>query len=428
MRMKTLTALVTLGLAGVAAQAQAMDDRWYLAPSATYVITDSDRRDDDGWGIGLAAGKALNEKWNAEFSGRYLDLGDNDELFSFGLDGLYFLNRNPAFAPYLVGGLGYARDTSDNNLMANGGVGFMRQLSENIDLRADARYHWHTNEKDAYDDSGLGDWLISVGLNIALGQKAPPPAPVVKEEPKPAPVVEPPKPVDSDGDGVTDDKDKCPNTPAGRKVNAEGCELDSDGDGVVDALDKCPNTAAGRKVNAEGCELDGDKDGVVDALDQCPTTPAGRKVNAEGCELDGDKDGIVDGLDQCPDTPAGDKVDNKGCTLLNTIVLKGVNFDNDSAVLSADAMAILDNEVGTFKRYPALKVEVAGHTDSSNSDAYNQSLSERRAKAVMEYFISKGATAEQLTAKGYGESQPVADNGTAEGRAQNRRVELRILN
>jgi outer membrane protein OmpA-like peptidoglycan-associated protein len=114
--------------------------------------------------------------------------------------------------------------------------------------------------------------------------------------------------------------------------------------------------------------------------------------------------------------------------LLKTIVLKGVNFDNNAAILRTDAATILDDQVATLKRYPALKVEVAGHTDSNNSDAYNQQLSERRAKAVMEYFVAKGVAAEQLTAKGYGESQPIADNGTAEGRAQNRRVELRILN
>jgi hypothetical protein len=105
---------------------------------------------------------------------------------------------------------------------------------------------------------------------------------------------------DSDKDGVLDDKDKCPDTPAGRKVNAEGCELDGDGDGVVDGLDKCPNTPAGRKVNAQGCELDSDGDGVVDGLDKCPDTPKGRKVNASGCEFDTDTDGIVDSLDKCP--------------------------------------------------------------------------------------------------------------------------------
>ena len=235
-----------------------------------------------------------------------------------------------------------------------------------------------------------------------------PPAPQPAPEPKPAPVAAPvaaaavvaavvAAPKDSDGDGVTDDKDKCPDTPAGRKVNAEGCELDSDGDGVVDGLDKCPNT------------------------------PAGRKVDANGCEMDGDKDGVVDGLDKCPTTPAGDKVDKDGCTLLSTIILQGVNFANDSDVLTGEAMAVLDGAVETLRRYPELKVEIAGHTDSNDSDEYNQALSERRAKAVKNYFLGRALPADSFTAKGYGESQPIADNSSEEGRAANRRVELRIM-
>ena len=251
--------------------------------------------------------------------------------------------------------------------------------------------------------------------------KAPPAA-----APAPAPVPAKPAPLDSDKDGVTDDKDRCPTTPAGRKVDAQGCEMDGDKDGVVDALDRCPTTPAGRKVDAQGCEMDGDNDGVVDALDQCPTTPAGRKVDAKGCEMDGDGDGVVDALDNCPTTPAGDKVDGKGCTLLNTIVLKGVNFDNDSAKLRADSYPILDEAVATLKRYPGIKVEVAGHTDSKSSDAYNLKLSDQRAKAVMDYFVSQGVSADSLSSKGYGEAAPIADNATADGRAQNRRVELRI--
>ncbi|MDD5367339.1 MAG: OmpA family protein [Gallionellaceae bacterium] len=249
-------------------------------------------------------------------------------------------------------------------------------------------------------------------------------APAAAPAPAPAPMKA--APLDSDHDGVTDDKDKCPTTPAGRNVDAKGCELDGDRDGVVDALDRCPDTPAGRKVDAKGCESDGDRDGVVDALDRCPTTPAGRKVDASGCEFDGDHDGVVDALDQCPTTPSGDKVDSKGCTLLNTIILKGVNFDNDSAKLRSDSFPILDDAVATMKRYPGMKVEVAGHTDSKSSDAYNLKLSDHRAKAVMDYFVSKGVPAEDLSSKGYGESTPIADNKTAEGRAENRRVELHI--
>jgi len=252
---------------------------------------------------------------------------------------------------------------------------------------------------------------------------APCPAPAPAKAAAPAA-----KPLDSDGDGVSDELDRCPGTPQGARVDARGCELDNDGDGVVDALDKCPNTPAGARVNADGCELDSDGDGVVDRLDKCPNTPAGRRVDANGCELDSDGDGVVDALDKCPNTPAGDKVDNQGCSLLKTIVLKGVHFDFNTARLRADASAILDDAVANLKRYPALKVEVAGHTDSNGADAYNQRLSENRAKAVMDYFVGKGVDAARLSAKGYGESEPVADNATADGRAQNRRVELRILN
>lgn len=234
--------------------------------------------------------------------------------------------------------------------------------------------------------------------------------------------------LDGDNDGVVDRLDQCPTTPAGRKVNAQGCELDGDGDGVVDALDKCPTTPPGRKVNAQGCELDGDGDGVVDALDKCPTTPAGRKVNAQGCELDTDGDGIIDALDQCPDTPAGDRVDSKGCSLPKVIILKGVNFDFAKDELLPSSASILDEAVSTLKRYPGLRVEIAGHTDHVGSDERNLNLSERRAKAVMDYFVNHGVAAERLNMKGYGESEPVADNRTPEGRSQNRRVELRPLN
>ena len=230
-----------------------------------------------------------------------------------------------------------------------------------------------------------------------------------------------PKPMDSDGDGVVDAKDKCPTTPAGRKVNADGCELDGDNDGVVDALDKCPTTPAGRKVNAQGCELDGDGDGVVDALDKCPTTPAGRKVNAEGCELDTDSDGdgIVDRADKCP-TVFAKTAD--GCP--PPLVLEGVNFDNNEAVLRLDAYPILDEAVKGLKVWGDVTVEVAGHTDSVGSDDHNMDLSQRRAEAVRAYLIGKGIAADRLVAKGYGETQPVADNATAEGRFKNRRVEL----
>ena len=242
-----------------------------------------------------------------------------------------------------------------------------------------------------------------------------------------------PKPVDSDGDGVVDSLDKCPNTPAGVKVDAQGCPLDSDGDGVPDYLDKCPNTPAGVKVDAQGCPLDSDGDGVPDYLDKCPNTPAGVQVDAQGCPLDSDGDGVPDYLDKCPTVPAATA---DGCPPPTPaaapepppppkkLVLEGVNFDNDSAKLRLDADEILDKAAATLKEWGDVKVEVAGHTDSNNTDAYNLELSNRRANAVRDYLISKGVNASRLTAKGYGEANPIADNGTSEGRAKNRRVEL----
>lgn len=230
---------------------------------------------------------------------------------------------------------------------------------------------------------------------------------------------------DTDADGVKNYKDDCPGTPAGGIVDDRGCELDSDGDGVVDRLDECPGTPQGAQVDERGCAVDSDGDGVPDSRDQCPGTPVGAKVDANGCEVDTDGDGVVDSKDKCPNTAKGTPVDNSGCDLATEYKLEGVNFEFDSAKLTADSTATLDEAVKILKRHSDLKVEVAGHTDSQGSEQYNQGLSERRAQAVADYLIAHGANAANITVKGYGESQPVADNNTIEGHAANRRVELR---
>jgi len=230
---------------------------------------------------------------------------------------------------------------------------------------------------------------------------------------------------DTDADGVKNYKDDCRGTAAGGIVDDRGCELDSDGDGVVDRLDECPGTTKGARVDARGCEIDSDGDGVPDSRDRCPGTPAGAKVDEHGCELDSDGDGVVDSMDRCPNTPKGTPVDNYGCELAAEYKLEHVNFEFDSAKLTAGSTAMLDEGVKILKRHSDLKVEIAGHTDSQGAEEYNQGLSERRAQAVADYLIGHGANGSNITVKGYGESQPVADNGTKEGRAANRRVELR---
>jgi OmpA-OmpF porin, OOP family len=202
-------------------------------------------------------------------------------------------------------------------------------------------------------------------------------------------------------------------------------EGDADGDGVVDSQDRCPGTRSGSKVDARGCERDSDGDGVVDGKDRCPDTPAGARVNARGCELDSDGDGVVDGKDRCPNTPQGATVDDKGCAL--GIVLQNVQFRLNSGELTTESQVILDKVAASLKaRSDITSVMVIGHTDASGAATYNQSLSERRASSVADYLVSQGVDRAILGFKGMGESEPIADNTTAEGRAKNRRVELKL--
>ncbi len=238
---------------------------------------------------------------------------------------------------------------------------------------------------------------------------------------------------DADGDGVIDRRDKCPDTPAGATVDATGCPKDSDGDGVYDGIDKCPDTPKGATVDATGCPKDTDGDGVYDGIDKCPKTPKGATVDATGCPKDTDGDGVYDGIDKCPDTPKGTPVDETGCAKElfkgeeRTLILEGVNFEFNSATLTANATTILDRVAASLKDWPEIRVEVGGHTDSVGTERYNADLSQKRADSVKAYLVSKGIDASRMTTRGYGESVPVADNGTKDGRALNRRVELKRL-
>jgi len=166
--------------------------------------------------------------------------------------------------------------------------------------------------------------------------------------------------------------------------------------------------------------VDSDGDGVTDDLDRCPDTPKGVTVDAKGCPLDSDGDGVPDYLDKCPNTPKGATVDARGCWTYAAVVM----YDFDSAEIKSEAFPMLDEAVSILKKNPEIKVEIDGHTDNMGSAAYNMNLSERRAKAVMKYFVDKGVEAQRLTTKGFGFNKPAASNDTEQGRAKNRRVEL----
>ncbi|HEY6947754.1 MAG TPA: OmpA family protein, partial [Gemmatimonadales bacterium] len=223
---------------------------------------------------------------------------------------------------------------------------------------------------------------------------------------------------------------------------ATGCaarQLDADADGVPDASDRCPNTPRGEAVDASGCsdsQKDDDRDGVANSKDKCPNTPAGEAVDANGCsdsQRDDDADGVPNSRDKCPNTPNGQVVDENGCPVLfegtkKSVILKGVNFEINKAVLTDESKLILKDVATSLAARPDVRVEVQGHTDISGGRPLNMRLSQARAKAVESFLEENGVSPAQLTAKGYGPDKPIATNKTAAGRAQNRRVELVRLN
>src|SRR5690554_1315001 len=229
---------------------------------------------------------------------------------------------------------------------------------------------------------------------------------------------------DTDGDGIPDHLDECPNTPGLPEFN--GCP-DTDGDGIPDHLDECPTVAGLPEFN--GCP-DTDGDGVPDHLDKCPNE-AGPKEN-NGCPWpDRDGDGVPDHLDECPDVPG--TIANNGCPEVTVEVIKQLNdfsktilFDLGKSTIRKESYAVLQSIADIMKEYPKAKFEIEGHTDSTGSLQLNERLSKARAASVKDYLTTIGMEASRLTSEGYGPSRPIATNKTAAGRQQNRRVEISL--
>jgi outer membrane protein OmpA-like peptidoglycan-associated protein len=236
---------------------------------------------------------------------------------------------------------------------------------------------------------------------------------------------------DADKDGVTDDIDACPKEAGPRE--RIGCPLkDQDGDGVEDALDACVTEAG--PADRKGCPLkDQDADTVEDAADACPTEAG--PVERKGCPLkDQDADTVEDAVDNCP-TVAG-TVENAGCpaklrqlviiTADKLVIKEAVYFATGKAVVLARSNKLLDNVAEVLLAHPEVPmVRIEGHTDATGVREKNVALSQARAEAVKAYLVGKGVAASRIGTRGFGEENPVADNGTADGRAQNRRVEIR---
>lgn len=276
-------------------------------------------------------------------------------------------------------------------------------------------------------DRGVGspDWRGLVGLRLTFEREAPARAPLT-------PIAFDP---DRDDDGQLDWDDRCIDVKG--PIENYGCpDADRDGDTIADRLDRCPDEPEDRDgfEDTDGCaDPDDDGDTIADAEDRCPRVLGARENG--GCpDTDRDADLIADRHDNCPDQ-RGDWA-NRGCAKKQLVVISStkleildkVYFDTARATIQARSFALLDNVAQVLSGHPELaRIEVEGHTDDQGNDASNLKLSDRRAIAVKDYLAKKGVAAQRLTAKGYGETRPIAPNRTPEGRAENRRVEFRLL-
>ncbi len=337
--------------------------------------------------------------------------------------GLMYSYGSSNFLPYISAGLNYTlshsvKSADDNKAISFYGEGGIKYLlSDNFTLNFGVAYNlggqdYFENVKSGASNDNYA--TVSLGIGYAFtrdvdsdGDGVPDKYDKCPNTPKGVKVDKFGCPVDSDGDGVPDYLDKCPNTPKGVQVDKDGCPVDSDGDGVPDYLDKCPNTPAGAKVDKDGCPVDSDGDGVPDYLDKCPDTPAGVQVDENGCPVDSDGDGVPDYLDKCPDTPAGVKVDKDGCPVKEEAYKVTIYFGFDRYDLRKEEKSKLDEAVKFMKDNPDAMFSIEGHACPIGPAAYNMKLSERRANTVYKYLVSQGIDKNRFMTKWFGETQPV---------------------
>jgi outer membrane protein OmpA-like peptidoglycan-associated protein len=359
----------------------------------------------------------------------------------------HLLAQYPArFAPFIVVGGGMFGSSSDEEAMGSDidsafhwGLGLKWYAHPKLLLRLDGR---HIVAPRIAPGGITSHFEVLLGISYVIGLET--------------------KPKDGDGDGVTDDKDKCPTEVGLAKYDGcpppdsdndglndeddkcpkvagtkayNGCPTpDTDGDGVADDKDKCPKVKGETKWN--GCPPpDSDGDGVIDPKDKCPKVKGEAKWN--GCPPpDRDKDGIIDPNDKCPDQPETKNgyQDADGCPdklpkkiKRFTGAIKGIYFATGRAKIRRRSFRLLDKAVKVLTQYKTLRLEITGHTDSRGKAALNQELSRKRAQAVKDYMVKKGVAGERLIAQGKGSDAPIASNKTRRGRAKNRRIEFKVI-
>ncbi|MFH4965963.1 OmpA family protein [Gaetbulibacter sp. M235] len=390
-------------------------DHWNILPSLSTISVS--KYLSDGFSFGVAGSLNKIDKFGDD---------SRDDLSYYGIDGtikysLQDLIGCKTFDPYLGVGGGYTWVDEIGAGTLNGTLGFNIWFNENIGLTVQSSY------KHSFEDYLSTHFQHTAGISIKFGGSDTDGDGIYDKDdacPDVAGLAAFNGCPDTDGDGIEDSKDDCPNEAGLAEFN--GCP-DTDGDGVADKNDNCP-TVAGLKALA-GCP-DADGDGVTDADDKCPSV-AGPAAN-QGCPWpDTDGDGVLDKDDKCP-TVKG-TVANYGCPEVSDEVQKTLNayaktilFDTGKSSIKTQSAAVLGDIIKILNEYPNSKFTVEGHTDSVGSDATNQKLSEARAGAVKDYLVTNGIDASRLSSIGYGESKPIDTNATSKGKANNRRVEINL--
>ena len=406
---------------------------WNILPSVSYLSVS--KYVGEGFSFGLTGSINKIDRWvTRDVNTLATDIVSNPgDLSYYGIDatvkysfmemiGTKWLDPSA----HIGGGYTFFGDASAGTV--NGGLGLTFWVSENVGLQLQSTY------KHSFDDNRVANLDVPThiqhfaGLTFKFGGKDTDSDGIYDKDdacPEVAGLPEFKGCPDTDKDGIQDSADSCPDVAGLAALN--GCP-DADGDGIIDSEDNCPEVKGTKMM--KGCP-DADGDGVADKDDKCATVK-GPKENA-GCPWpDTDGDGVADKDDKCPSVKG--TAANNGCPEVTDEAMKKLNdygktilFNSGKSSFQQQTFPVLQAMTAILKEYPTANFSLEGHTDSDGKDVMNQKLSEDRAAAVKNYLVENGINASRLSSKGFGESMPMDSNKTAKGKANNRRVEVKLV-
>ena len=393
-------------------QAFNVSENWNILPSVSYLSIA--RSVGNNFSVGIQGSINKIDKFvvfdpsNAGHNSTGYVVTNPGDLMYYGIDAnvkfsFMSLIKSKVIDPSLRVGGGYTWLGDNSYGTVNPGAGLTFWFTENVGLSLETTYKKSFGDRsaigDAYTPDAPSHFQHTAGITFQFGGK------------------------DTDGDGIYDKDDACPEVAGLKQFN--GCP-DTDADGIIDGSDACPTEFGLAALN--GCP-DKDGDGIADKDDACPDT-AGLAA-FQGCP-DTDGDGLADKDDDCP-TVAG-PASNRGCPEITPETIKQLNaygrtilFDSGKSSFKSQSFSVLQSIADILKEYPNSNFMIEGHTDSDGSNLLNQTLSENRAAAVRNYLIEKGIVTERLKSTGFGETKPIDTNKTAKGKANNRRVEVSLI-